>query len=206
MKTLKAFWHWVDNDKPTRITREHLSKTATVALCIAESQVAARAFGAASYLEWDQLWQLCSSADGTNPSARPEWFRPELIAAVRDLSLAVCPALEAMEAAVAEAPPAPEPEPMFRREYLSEWLPPTNTFFGVDRGSRGDRLLTGPRGPKGNRIDFARELVASGKVTLHHMAPLPAVDPRPRCVECGNLWTPAEGEDATRDACTRCGR
>lgn len=135
MKTLRAFWHWVDNDKPTDIRRDKLSKVALEALLIAESQVATRAFGPGSlYSSWAEIWLLCSSSDGTNPNARPEFFRPELVAAVRDLSLAICPALEAMRAAV------PEPVP----------------------------------------------------------------DPRPLCVECHKPWTPAEGEDAAKDACRSC--
>lgn len=153
MKTLRAFWHWVDNDKPARITREHLSKTAVIALCMAEAQVAARAFGDGSTWSVMPIWDLCSSSDGTDPNARPEFFRPELVAAVRDLSLAICQALEAMHAAVPEAEPRKvttdwlRPKASFEFQYLAEWIPsamvPTDTFRGVDRTP--DRLLSGRR-------------------------------------------------------------
>lgn len=138
MKTLQAFWHWIDNDKPANPTakRDKLSKVALSALLHAESEVAARAFGPDrenSFSVWLDVWAMCCSGDGSNPngpSERPEFFRPELIKAVRDLSLAICPALEAMHEAVQEPVPAPKPAPDFKREYLADWVPRPLNFTG----------------------------------------------------------------------------
>ena len=191
MKTLQAFWHWVDNDKPANpnARRDKLSPVALAALVHAESEVAARAFGpSASYSVWMDVWAMCCSGDGTNPSSpteRPEFLRPELVRAVRDLSLAICPALEAMHAAVPEAKTKPvevERAP-FRREYLGkwadrgpcytgrdysllaldemkEWIPPTaprDTFRGVDSG-RYDERLSGVRVPQSFNLQQQQEM------------------------------------------------
>jgi hypothetical protein len=103
VKTLRAFWHWIDNDKPTEIRRDQLSEVALAALLHAESEVIARAG-----VDYTGLWLMCSTGDGSaEDRSRPEFFRPELVAAVRELSLAICPALEAMHAAVGAAVPAP---------------------------------------------------------------------------------------------------
>jgi hypothetical protein len=89
MKTLKAFWHWVDNEKPApelyaEKAGDTLSEVAHQALIEAERFVGGRA-GAASVELLDRV------SDEEHRFLRP---------AFRDLSLALCAALEHMHGQV----------------------------------------------------------------------------------------------------------
>lgn len=97
MKTLLAFWHWVDNEKPAEVADKHLDRLTY------EEQ---RAVGVACELVLERLdadfedYDDCACVDWRAFNAlRDHW------PAVRDLSLAICRGLEAMH----EAVPAPEP-------------------------------------------------------------------------------------------------
>jgi hypothetical protein len=116
MKSLRAFWHWVDNEKPTvelYATKaiEKLSPTARLAIETAEKLVAHRTGG----MGWGNR---VTDADVIG-------LRP----ATRDLSLAVCAALDAMHAQVEENCLAPEDirtQPIFTPQALTalqDWLP-----------------------------------------------------------------------------------
>lgn len=85
MKSLRAFWHWVDNERPESITLDHASKlsaTARLALDTAKDWVSERAYGHAR---------------------APLTGMPEHWPAVRDLSILLCTALEVMHEDVPEA-------------------------------------------------------------------------------------------------------
>jgi len=158
MKTLHAFWHWFENEKPTaEQAREkaeaNLSELGMLAL-------------------EDGCDYVCVRAGEDHETAREnvEWALEHQPVATRKLSLSICQALEAMHAEVAE--PAPKPfteafglvfdhgpvfelthkmpgatrglltdearaalmaqQPTFRREYLGEWV------VGVDLGKDAD--------------------------------------------------------------------
>lgn len=96
MKTLTAFWHWVDNERPEAVTEKHLDRLTY------EEQ---RAIGVACELV---LERLDSSFDDYDDCACADWRAFNALRdhwpAVRDLSLSICRGLEAMHEAV------PEPE------------------------------------------------------------------------------------------------
>jgi hypothetical protein len=87
MKTLQAFWHWVDNERPEKLEFgccRHLSLAADHALDAACGIVGRR----------------------VGSPYRSVGFLREHWPAIRDLSLAICPALErAYEALPVETPP-----------------------------------------------------------------------------------------------------
>jgi hypothetical protein len=87
MKSLRAFWHWVDNEKPAELESEHfrhLSDLADLALDTAGGMVGERIGQPHAYVG----------------RLRDHW------PAVRDLSLAICEALEKMHEAVPKAEPS----------------------------------------------------------------------------------------------------
>lgn len=92
MKTLTAFWHWVDNEKPAQLDADsfrHLSDVADQALDIASHAVGERV--GRPHATVDQL--------------REHW------PALRDLSLLICSGLEVMHEDVPEAPARPSEAP-----------------------------------------------------------------------------------------------
>lgn len=153
MKTLRAFWHWVDNENPDAAdvparARKNLSKVALEALVSAASLVTARAL---PMCDWD--------ADGPLRYAL-ERHRPIL----RDVSLKLCEALELLHGAIAELPVhtfVTQESAPFRMEYLMEWIPPqmvTETFRGVDRSRDEDRRLSGVRVPQSFKLPPQRHV------------------------------------------------
>lgn len=132
MKSLQAFWHWVDNERPRELTADsfrHLSDVADQALDDASSTVAER---------------IGSPYRGV-AALRDYW------PAIRDLSLSICQAIERMHAVVPEGECEDQPglrnvaidecgsgmpmsyadglkplrdEAAFRREYVSDWIVP----------------------------------------------------------------------------------
>lgn len=135
MKSLRAFWHWVDNEKPAELESEHfrhLSDLADLALDTAGDMVGERIGQPHAYVG----------------RLRDHW------PAVRDLSFAICEALEKMHEAVPVPVPVPSayrfegpivfdematfrdvglallrPEPrdyVYRREYQGEWVERTD--------------------------------------------------------------------------------
>lgn len=112
MKTLRAFWHWVDNEKPslTDYAERGLKNTSPLAreaLMLAERLVSIHTGHAGQTLSDDQVIG----------------FRP----AVRDLSFSLCNALGLMHEQVEKdcLKPAPRTwtEALFKREYLCDWTP-----------------------------------------------------------------------------------
>lgn len=81
MKTLQAFWHWVDNEKPKEVSWKHL-----VPLTV----VADRALHMALELVDERRW--AKDADGY----KLEDVLGEQSAAIRDLSIEFCRAIEKM--------------------------------------------------------------------------------------------------------------
>lgn len=81
MKTLKAFWHWVDNEKPSEITWKHLEPL---------SVVADRALHMALELVDERRWGGDADGHESLDTLRDQW------PAIRDLSLAICQAIERM--------------------------------------------------------------------------------------------------------------
>jgi hypothetical protein len=162
MRTLRAFWHWVDHEKPTvqlyaNKALDTLSELGRLAITTAEKLVAART--------------------GHEPFEAAEVTDEQLVAlrpATRDLSLAIGAALEHMHEQVEKdclAPPRcpachhtpclgshlkcnvnrylaenritlTKDEPIFRREYVADWLP-ANTFSSAPRAT--DEQLRGVR-------------------------------------------------------------
>lgn len=103
MKTLRAFWHWVDNEKPAEIMFKHLEPL---------SPVADRALNVALELVDERRWGGDADGHESLDTLRDQW------PAIRDLSLAICQAIERMHEQVepSEAMDVlremyPEPEP-----------------------------------------------------------------------------------------------
>lgn len=97
MKTLTAFWHWVDNEKPAEVAEKHLepvSYQGQRALGIAQELLLERLD--ASFDDYDD--EECVDLRAFN-GLRDHW------PAIRDLSFVICRGIEAMHEAV------PEPEP-----------------------------------------------------------------------------------------------
>lgn len=91
MKTLERFWQWFDAEKP-------------------DSVVAAdKAYSNISELAWESLNDAAGkiTARGGESAMALLWAFDGHAGALRDLSLALCAALERMRAAVPEKPPEP---------------------------------------------------------------------------------------------------
>lgn len=124
MKTLEAFWHWVDNEKPEHVLDKQLDTLTTPEQ---------RALGLACVLVGERVG-VAEPEDGCYlvscgdlDSVRDHW------PAVRDLSLAICRGLEAMHEAVPEPEALTVATPQDERDkpwYLREYRPETGACPG----------------------------------------------------------------------------
>jgi hypothetical protein len=158
MKTLERFWQWFDSEKPTVAaagvkSSQNMSKPARDAVSYAAAFIYCR-------VHPDAHW---GAADTRN------WALEHHPGALRDLSLAMLPALEAMEGAVLEGKPIQwvkqtsnwyELGPMspFQREYMGEWVTNTTDMIGARQAG------------KTQRIERMREMFETGKITTWHEA------------------------------------
>lgn len=108
MKTLEAFWHWFENEKPTARDADEKAETNL-------SPVAFEAFTHACE-------HVCIRAhyDHSTLAENREWALLYEPVAARTLSLSICPALEAMHGEVAE-PAAVPSNPVYATDELGNW-------------------------------------------------------------------------------------
>jgi hypothetical protein len=106
MKSLRAFWHWVDNEKPAEVGENQFDRLTY------EEQ---RSVGVACELV---LERIDSDFDDYDDCACVDWRAFNALRdhwpAVRDLSFVICSGIEAMHEAV------PEPEPSAADAFLAE--------------------------------------------------------------------------------------
>jgi hypothetical protein len=183
MKTLRAFWHWVDNEKPAaelyaEKASDTLSELAYDAILEAERLVCVRA-GAGSVQVFDH------ATEDEHRHLRP---------ALRDLSLALCAALEHMHGQVEDDylgkryPARPDFQThanagdhatpgsfnLLAIDELADWLPAPRACDGPLQGKRVtqadlDRVNAQMRGSLG----FAQHEVGSGWAKMQQLANMP---------------------------------
>ncbi len=145
MKTLERFWQWFDSEKPNVKaagvkSSQNMSKPARDAVHYASAFIYCRAHP-------DAHW---GSADHRN------WALEHHPEALRDLSLAMLPALADMEELVPEGKPiqwvlpnetdsltpwwARNVESPFQREYMGEWVTTTVAALGTAKSVRAERI------------------------------------------------------------------
>lgn len=161
MKTLERFWQWFDAEKPTSdvawaMAQKNLSKAAREHLTCAVGQIGIRLWPTS---DWDDESLFCG-------------VLVVHAAALRDLSLGLGRAIEAMREVVPEAPLETRASEdlgkwadsgpcytgrdfsLLAFDEMKEWLPaamPADTFRGVDRSRENDR-------PSGVRVPMSFNL------------------------------------------------
>lgn len=124
MKTLQTFWHWVENEEPPASgTANVRDKTCTEV----EIEAAGMAMDAVKARAGFRGW---------NQETFYEYLEP-----VRDLSLAICAALEAMHEAVPAAEPEERPKPMLVVGESQWHAPPTALRDVVGLMAEQNRIL-----------------------------------------------------------------
>lgn len=149
-KELERFWHWFDNEKPAvdvamRRGDGNLGEVAQEAMAHAAALVSERARPPTAHEDEDE---------------QIEFGLEQHPAALRELSLSLCAALERMREMVPEAPKA---------DPVLEWTGKLQVYWD-EVASFPDRLLVaGRQSGKSARIEqMMRQMLESGKIAMWH--------------------------------------